>query len=591
MTALYFGGYLRLDLDNNNLSNDRDRVIIRGHMGPLRYCIFNLLGWVNDEELNHYRQLGSRLHGHEKMGSIPGVDITPSGALGMVLSYGVGAAIESKNNNQNYRTIVFLGDGEEQEGNVSEAARHAAALGLDNLICIIDRNKKQLSRPTSDVDKADLNQVWEGYGWEVFEIRNGHDLEEINKIYNLVFNTPTNFKPRLIIANTIKGQGLPGAEENCCGYHTINAFGGEKLKQFVSQRRVPFEEKIKEIVSNIPKNYFGTNENNTRIDPSVYFKQPEHLSESLGEELGNFFKHCADLMEKGYPVYVITADMMPVDETKGYNLEEQQNFIDVGIREQHMLALSHAISATNSQARIVMKSHDAFIYRAADQIQTINIGGTRVILFGDYGGLSGNFNGETHESTGQPGMMLMMGNALVFEPADARDFWNVANYSLVNNPGLVYIRLYSREAPLLPRVDNESLWFYRTFQSKDKPEIIIVSCGLTAKDSYLAGEILDKEGISTKVINVVHLNATQSKDFAQLFDSDVPILTVYNGNPFVLESLVSTALLKYSEVRPRLLVGHGFIKGTTGSMPDLKTYFGLDYEGIIKKAKETLLIR
>ena len=79
----------------------------------------------------------------------------------MLLSYGVGAAVESKNKGQKNNIIVFLGDGEEQEGNVSEAARHGASLELDNLICIIDKNGKQLSRPTKESDsKSDLETIW-----------------------------------------------------------------------------------------------------------------------------------------------------------------------------------------------------------------------------------------------------------------------------------------------------------------------------------------------------------------------------------------------------------------------------------------------
>jgi len=145
MASLYFGGLLRYDPENPDNPN-RDIVLVRGHLGPLRYKIFSLLGWIDSEELFTYRSLNSRLQGHEDMSQVPGVDITPSGSLGMILSYGVGAAVAAKKTNRDSQIYVFLGDGEEQEGNVSEAARHATNLNLDNLITIIDRNQKQLSR-------------------------------------------------------------------------------------------------------------------------------------------------------------------------------------------------------------------------------------------------------------------------------------------------------------------------------------------------------------------------------------------------------------------------------------------------------------
>ena len=144
MVSLYFAGLLNYDV-KNPFDEKRDNVLVRGHLGPLRYKIFSMLGWVDEKELKNYRKLGSILQGHESMDLVPGVDITPSGSLGMLLSYGVGSAISSKTQKKDSKTYVFLGDGEEQEGNVSEAARHASKLGLDNLICIIDKNKNYIN--------------------------------------------------------------------------------------------------------------------------------------------------------------------------------------------------------------------------------------------------------------------------------------------------------------------------------------------------------------------------------------------------------------------------------------------------------------
>lgn len=92
----------------------RDYVLVRGHIGPLRYNIFCHLGWMDKSEMITYREFGSRLHGHEDMNIVPGVDLTPSGSLGMLLSYSVGACISLKNLKISNKTWCFLGDGEEQ---------------------------------------------------------------------------------------------------------------------------------------------------------------------------------------------------------------------------------------------------------------------------------------------------------------------------------------------------------------------------------------------------------------------------------------------------------------------------------------------
>jgi len=81
MATLYLGGHLQLSTDNPR-HEDRDRVLLRGHLGSLCYPLFSLFGWGKDEELPTYRRLNSRLQGHESMQDLPGVDITPSGSLG-----------------------------------------------------------------------------------------------------------------------------------------------------------------------------------------------------------------------------------------------------------------------------------------------------------------------------------------------------------------------------------------------------------------------------------------------------------------------------------------------------------------------------
>lgn len=587
LTALYFGGTLNYDPYNPN-APDRDRVMIRGYMGPLRYNLFSLLGWVNKSELSCYRQLGSQLQGHEMMGTVPGIDITPSGSLGMLLSYGVGSALVSKTEDRNYRSFVFLGDGEEQEGNVAEAARNAVALKLDNLICIIDQNRKQLSRPNADVDVANLVEVWAGYGWEVFEISDGHDLAEINKVIKKAVCSQSD-RPRVIIAHTKKGYGLPGAEGDCGGYHTIGAFGQQRFREFVSQQEVQDTEQIERLVKSIiPMPDTQTiSPKRVAINGPELFYQPDNPEPQVVDALMNLFKHVGTLMKRGYPVYLMTADLIRKDQAIECGLEGLPTYIDVGIREQHLFATAHGISVCDDSARVIVNSNDAFLYRAADQIHAISQGKSRVIVFADDGGLSGAHNGETHQSTGQPGMLTMMSSALLFEPADAQDFWRAANYSIVNNPGLVYIRLFTGEAPLLPKLDKD-LWFYRTFEPEKNPQVILISCGLTGYETYQAAQLLEKEDVSARAINVVNFNSVRSTEFTRLLIPGIPVLTIYNGNPLVLQSMVSSSTMEFSEQKPSLIQGHGFTRGTSGSLHDLKRYFELDAKGIVKKTKELL---
>jgi len=588
LVSLYFGGDFKFD-PLNDKNADRDRVLIRGHEGPVRYPIFSLIGYINKKELSTYRQLGSMLQGHEDMDYTPGVDITPSGSLGMLLSYGTGAAIELKRQGKSSRTIVFLGDGEEQEGNVSEAARHATTLGLNNLICIIDNNKKQLSRPTHDVDHSDKKMMWTGYGWDVLEITDGHDIKEILATYRkLQYIT----KPTVVIANTIKGKGLPGAAEHFSGYHTISTISQEGLSQGIAEtgELLELRQELLELIApalmsipqsssgNIPSSNFPiVNIEPNPKDVANLDSAQGHYLKSLSAELGRNEFHA--------PFYVITPDFIRSDIVKYVEFEKFSTYLDVGLREQHALSMAHGIAVTNRNSRIFVNFGDAFIYRASDQLNAAVQGNSHMLILGEFAGLSQDHNGRTHESSGQPGALIYMPGLMYYEPADVQDMYNVFNLALTANDKVNYTRIHRKNIKPLYREfkDRDNILSYTTHDPGKKPELVIVSSGMVTQASVTAAENLEiQHGIPTRVVNVVGFN-NLSESLATQIDNDVPVLTVYNGNARVLQSVVATAALEVGK-HPRSVRGHGFDMGTSGKLADLERYFKLDESGIVATA-------
>lgn len=588
LTTLYFGGDFNFD-PHNDKNPDRDRVLIRGHEGPVRYPIFSLIGYLDKEELKSYRQLGSMLQGHEDMDYTPGVDITPSGSLGMLLSYGTGAAVELKRQGRNSRTIVFLGDGEEQEGNVSEAARHAATLGLDNLICIIDNNKKQLSRPTHDVDHTDKRMLWTGYGWDVLEIQDGHDIEEIMRTYKqLQYIT----KPTMVIANTIKGKGLPGAEGHFSGYHTISTITEGALLEGIeaTTKTLEIDEEVLECIAPALMSVPGRTDDENQasnfpvleIEPSP--KDVTNLDSAQGYYLKSLFTTLESCGSHA-PFYVITPDFIRSDIVDYVRFKEFSQYFDVGLREQHAISLAHGIAVTNKDSRIFVNFGDAFIYRASDQLNASVQGNSHMLILGEFAGLSQDHNGRTHESSGQPGALIYMPGLMYYEPADVADMYNVFNLALTANSKVNYARIHRKNIKPLYREekDRDNTTCYITHDPGRKPDLVIVSSGMTTQASVAAAEKLETEhSIPTRVINVVGYN-NLNELIAKQVENDVPILTTYNGNPRVLQSVVATAVMEAGK-HPKTVKGHGFEMGTSGKLVDLERHFKLDELGIVATA-------
>ncbi len=215
LTVLFYR-ILRLDPQNPKWE-DRDRFILsKGHSVEGYYSILADKGFFPKEELWTFSKYRSRLIGHPSV-KVPGVEMN-TGALGHGLSCAVGMALGAKMNKKDVNVYCLMGDGEQAEGSVWEAAMAGANYGLDNLIAIIDRNHLQISGNTESVMKLEgLAAKWTAFGWDVSTV-NGHDYTALTEQFRLA---PVKGKPRLIIADTIKGKGVSFMENAAKWHHGV----------------------------------------------------------------------------------------------------------------------------------------------------------------------------------------------------------------------------------------------------------------------------------------------------------------------------------------------------------------------------------
>ena len=205
MTALFFGGILNYD-SNNPKDPKRDRYrLSKGHASAIYYSVLAKAGYISEPDLDSYRKINSGRflsgHAHPKT---PGVEIA-SGSLGQGLSVAHGIALGTKLNGYGSKVYVILGDGELQEGQIWEAAMSADKFKSNNLIAIVDYNKVAQDNITKDLkDLEPLEDKWNAFNWDVHRI-DGHNMEAIIKVLQLPLHPE---KPRVIIADTIKGKGV-----------------------------------------------------------------------------------------------------------------------------------------------------------------------------------------------------------------------------------------------------------------------------------------------------------------------------------------------------------------------------------------------
>ena len=197
---------------------ERDRfVLTKGHAAPALYAALALKGFFPLADLADLRKLGSRLQGHPDMHKTPGVDMS-TGSLGQGLSAACGMALAGKLNKLDYYVYAIMGDGEQQEGQVWEAAMFAAHYRLDNIIAFLDNNHLQIDGNIEDVLSPEpLDEKWRAFGWHVINC-DGHDTDSIHGA--IMQAKSLEGKPKMIIAETVKGKGV-SFMENQAGWHGV----------------------------------------------------------------------------------------------------------------------------------------------------------------------------------------------------------------------------------------------------------------------------------------------------------------------------------------------------------------------------------
>lgn len=217
VSALYFD-ILRID-PANPAAPDRDRFVLsKGHCTGALYTALAGAGFFPEAELDTYLKPASRLNGHPNRNYLPGIEAN-TGPLGHGFPVGVGIAVAGQIDEAGYHVFVLTGDGELQEGSIWEAAMFAGHRGLGNLTVIVDRNRLQQGARTEDTNSLEpLGDKWRAFGWEVVQV-DGHDHAALLTAFDDAMQPRS--KPRVLIADTFKGQGVSFMRDNVGWHHGV----------------------------------------------------------------------------------------------------------------------------------------------------------------------------------------------------------------------------------------------------------------------------------------------------------------------------------------------------------------------------------
>ncbi len=521
---------LYLKIANHDPQNfdwpQRDRIIwSAGHKAPSLYLGLAFAGFCKLEDIVLLRKLGSPFQGHPHWLKLPGVEVS-SGSLGQGLSIAVGVALAGKLDQRNYRTFCIMGDGEQQEGQIWEAAMEAAHHKLDNLVGIVDCNRLQIDGRVSEVMNIDpLAEKYQSFGWDVVQI-DGHDMQQVVKALSASY--VGSGKPLAVLARTVKGKGVSFMED-VAGWHGKAPNHEEMIKglrELGLAEQIPYASLLERADKYQQQATHVLNERQPHFSRDYWWNSQIVMNASMEPTRKGFGQALARDGEDERVVCLgldISSSITLSDFYAG-KPDRRKRWISMGIAEQSATAAAAGLAKEGKLP--VLGTYATFAAaRNLDQIRTsVCYGNFNVLIAGAHGGVSVGPDGATHQALEDLFAMCGLPNMSVVVPCDALETKKATSYLLLQHFGPKYLRFAREATPIVTKEETPFVFgkanvirlrhidgnFADAFETciasdyeNESEDLTVIACGPMVPEAMRAAYILQQEfGWETRVINM-----------------------------------------------------------------------------------------
>jgi transketolase len=579
---------------------ERDRVVVSmGHISPGVYSVLAEYGYFSEEDfLAGFRRAGSGFPGHVER-IVPGVE-WDTGNLGQGLSVAVGMALSLKMKGSARKVIAFMGDGEQQKGQISEALRFAGKYKLDNLMVIIDRNHLQICGETSCIMPQEIRASYAASGWNVLYLEDGHDCGAIHRTFSDVYQgkVANPEAPTVIVARTIMSKGI-SFMENLAKYHgsplkqeqlaaALAELGVENdLERFVELRKNPVATHTKithkstypEILPGQPITYGADVLTDCR---SAYGAALLGLAEA-----NNGADHAPKIVG-------VSCDLEGSVKMGDFRKHSPRAFFEAGIQEHHAATMAGAIS--REQLAVFFSTFGAFaLSEVYNQNRLSDINETELKIVATHVGLDVGEDGPTHQCIDYLGLLRNFFRFSAFVPADPNQTDRIIRY-VGSHGGNFFVGMGRSNTPVITREDGTPFfdagyefkpgkgdWLRRGDQGT------IITYGALVPYAMKAYERLKGEGIAVGVLNMASLLPVDREAILEAAKAG-PILTVEDHHVDTGLGAMVGIILAEEGIGTRFRRLGVTRYGASGKPADLYADQSLDDNGIVAGCKELLSV-
>ncbi|PXF57706.1 MAG: transketolase [Deltaproteobacteria bacterium] len=580
---------------------DRDRVVVSiGHVSPCVYSVLAEFGYFSEENfLTEFRRAGSPCAGHVEQ-TMPGIEWN-TGNLGQGLSVGTGICLAQNLFGRPGKTIVLMGDGEQQKGQIAEARRFATKFRQGNLIGVVDRNHLQIGGSTEDVMPVRVRDEYAAAGWNVLYVPDGHDFQTIFQALKRawVHDGLTPSRPTVMVMRTVMGKGISFMEDKA-KYHgsplpkddaeaALRELGQDQdLLELWSKNRA--EHKIKGPCK-IPETDFPSIDHG---EPIVYGVETKTDCRSA---YGAALKDLAqknNVQDFAPKIVGFSCDLEGSVKMQGFHNVSPTAFIETGIQEHHTATCAGAVSREG----LVTFFSTFGVFTAAEtynQHRLNDLNETHLKIVSTHVGLDVGEDGPTHQSIDYVGLFNNLFGFSIFMPADPNQTDRIVRY-LATNPGNVFVGMGRSKLSIITTEDGKPFfdayyvfWPGQADWLRQGDKATFLTYGSATSHVLEAWSILDSEGLSTGVLNMASLKPIDKESILEAAKKG-PLITVEDHVAHTgLGAMVAQVLVAAGVHRQLLTLGVTHY-GSSGKPDDLYRVQGLDAESLAGKVKEFLML-
>ena len=497
MACLFFAVMNFDPQDPANPANDKF-VLSKGHAAPVLYSTWAELGYISREHLLTLRRLDSDLEGHPtpvlKFVSVP------TGSLGQGICVALGMALDARIDGSGFRSYALLGDGENAEGSVWEAAELASHHKVDNLCAVVDVNRLGQSQPTMLQHHMEIyQQRWSAFGWNAMVV-DGHDVRQLLEAFDAAKRTKG--KPSVVLARTLKGKGVSFVEDKE-GWH------GKALKQDEAEKAVAELEK-QFVKTNAPQ----PRPNKSAGKPKQYppYKHINPPQYQIGKEVatreatGHALEQLGKLNET---LVCLDGDVENSTHTEFFQKVAPERFFEGYIAEQNMVGMAMGLAASGKIA--FASTFACFLTRAADFVRLAGLAHLNVKFIGTHVGVSIGEDGSSQMGLEDLSLFRAMADSTVLYPSDAVSAWYAVELAAAHK-GIAYVRAGRPKQPVLYGNDEQFQIGKAKVLRQSKDDVVtVVGAGVTLNEALKAYDGLKKQGVSIRVIDLFSVRPVDSE--------------------------------------------------------------------------------